>query len=79
MVHQLPYVIKFEEQENEVARKMSVDSFVPSEIRYRQDADVPLYPMMLTLKLLKPRSLLPMIKSRPLSKEKFTLDLFGSW
>lgn len=63
---------------------MSVDSLVPSEIRCREDADVPLYPVMLTLRLLKPRSLLPMIQSRPLSekkkkkKEKFTADLFGS-
>lgn len=47
---------------------MSVDLFVPSVIHYREDADVPLYPVMLTLKLLKPRSLLPMIKSRPLTK-----------
>lgn len=62
---------------------MSIDSFVPSVMRYREDADVPLYLIMLTLKLLKPRSLLPMIKNRPLTikkikikKKKFTLDLF---
>lgn len=48
---------------------MSVESFVPSVIHYREDADVPLYPMMLTLKLLKPRNLLPMIKSRPFTKK----------
>lgn len=61
--------VRFGEQE-EVERKMSVESFVPSVIHYREDADVLLYPMVLTLKLLKPRSLLPMIKSRPLMKKK---------
>lgn len=49
---------------------MSIDSFVPSVMRYREDADVPLYLIMLTLKLLKPRSLLPMIKNRPLTIKK---------
>lgn len=52
---------------------MSIDSFVPSVMRYREDADVPLYLIMLTLKLLKPRSLLPMIKNRPLTIKKIKI------
>lgn len=34
----------------------------------REDTDVQLYPMMLSLKQLKPQSLLPMIQNRPASK-----------
>ena len=46
----------------------------PSPLHYAQNTDVQLYPMMLTLKQLKPKSLLPMIKNRPLSV--LTSDLF---